>query len=439
MIAEMDSAISDSQIRRHWLDCLMIGLKSIKLELKFSGVDYVEDVIDWIILKKLNLLEFCVFGSEENITITNHTMKKLVQYNPNLKKLIFNDFAYQTFSDYDRINDKCLQHIATFCHNLEELSFSCSKDDDNDIDEDIASHPLKCLTNICKSNKKLKSFTISGLSYSHPQFFNLGTYCPLLESLVMTDNKNSMVSYPTYEEIDGFTQGCRNLKHLEIRCPMKAETVDKLLQCLSTYNPLLELLHVTVDDYDNEDDSNDDNDNAVQDSSFTCLFKGCPLLKDIKLNNFQDISTKIFANANNITHLCLEECIFIPSASDIYVEIGKMKNLKSISLHRCYGGTLNDASLTKLITQNSHTLEVLNLMEDTGFQFTNASLSNIASKCPNLKKICICFYYSNDKVFTMRDCRELMLRLKCEKLEEIKINSKIIYQKYPKVQSKYLG
>ena len=139
-------------------------------------------------------------------------------------------------------------------------------------------------------------------------------------------------------------------------------------------------------------------------------------------------------NATNITDLCLEDCI---SSNDTFVEIGKMKNLKSISLHRCYGGTLNDASLTKLITQNSHTLEVLNLMEDSGSQFTNVSLSNIASNCPNLKKLCICFYYSIDKVFTMKDCRELIL--KCEKLEEIKIKSKIIYQKYPKVQSKYLG
>ena len=141
------------------------------------------------------------------------------------------------------------------------------------MDENIASYRLECLTNICRSNKNLKSYKISGFAYRDPKFFNLGTYCPLLESLTLINNYRAFSSHPTEEEIEDFTKGCRNLKYLHIESWIAGDIMEDILQCLGSNNPLLEALHMTVDP----------NGRMVKDSSFTCLFYRCSLLKDIKL------------------------------------------------------------------------------------------------------------------------------------------------------------
>ena len=162
-------------------------------------------------------------------------VKILVLYNPNLKKLVFSGFSYQIFSVYDGINNKCLQHVATYCHNLEEFSFTCNHDDafnedEFTMDENIASYRLECLTNICRSNKNLKSYKISGFAYRDPKFFNLGTYCPLLESLTLINNYRAFSSHPTEEEIEDFTKGCRNLKYLHIESWIAGDIMEDILQ-----------------------------------------------------------------------------------------------------------------------------------------------------------------------------------------------------------------
>ena len=53
----------------------------------------------------------------------------------------------------------------------------------------------------------------------------------------------------TYDEIEIFTKGCRNLKNLRIEYCFESdedEDMDKLLQCLGSNNPLLETLQLNA-------------------------------------------------------------------------------------------------------------------------------------------------------------------------------------------------
>ena len=227
----------------------------------------------------------------------------------------------------------------------------------------------------------------------------------MLESLTLINNYRAFSSHPTEEEIEDFTKGCRNLKYLHIESWIAGDIMEDILQCLGSNNPLLEALHMTVDP----------NGRMVKDSSFTCLFNGCSLLKDIKLTKFDIMTTQVFINATNITDLCLEDCI---SSNDTFVEIGKMKNLKSISLHRCCGGAMNGNTVIKL---NCHTLEAINIngLDST---FTNLTLSTIATNCPTLKSLSISFNKGMLKqhLLTTKGCWELFN--KCEKHVELSGN-----------------
>ena len=96
------------------------------------------------------------------------------------------------------------------------------------------------LTNIIKANKNLKHYKASDLKGNDHKFFDLSTYCPLLESLILDI---------TYDEIEIFTKGCRNLKNLRIEYCFESdedEDMDKLLQCLGSNNPLLETLQLNA-------------------------------------------------------------------------------------------------------------------------------------------------------------------------------------------------
>ena len=89
IIAKLDSVICDLEIRAHWLKCLVNVLKSIELTIERNRFEHIESLVDWIVLKKLDLKELSIiakYGHE--FTVTNYTMKKLVRCCPNLKNCI---------------------------------------------------------------------------------------------------------------------------------------------------------------------------------------------------------------------------------------------------------------------------------------------------------------------------------------------------------------
>ena len=100
-------------------------------------------------------------------------------------------------------------------------------------------------------------------------FFELGTSCTLLQSLtIVSDNDNGFDYLPIdFDYIKVFTEGCRNLKYLDIQAMLDCQS--DLLTSLGTISPLLEILRLVQDD--------EVNDTAIESSSFQCLFKGCPL------------------------------------------------------------------------------------------------------------------------------------------------------------------
>ena len=210
--------------------------------------------------------------------------------------------------------------------NLEEFGFVGRSNDE--VYDKYLSLISNDLNDIIKANSKLKYYTISHLFCDEDlKFSNLGTYCPLLQSLLIDGDKNYNIIDATVEDIEIFTKGCRNLKHLEIQRPIDAEIIDELFQCLGTHKPLLATLNLVAIDYDDNDD-----DNIIKASSFQCLFKGCPLLQDIKFTTF-NIPAQSFANVN-VTYLNLKYCDIL--SNDVFADIGKMTNLKTFYLRASF-------------------------------------------------------------------------------------------------------
>ena len=172
------------------------------------------------------------------------------------------------------MNNKCLQYTTSFCHNLEYFKFVCKPEEEED--EEVDHCITQDLSNILKANKNLKFFTISYDIFDDTILSELGTYCPLLQSLTIVSNNDYDYLQPNFDYFKAFTEGCRNLKYLDIQ-PM-LDCQNNVLKSLGTNCLLLEVLRLVQDCDFNETD--------FESSSFQCLFKRCPLLTDITLTRF---------------------------------------------------------------------------------------------------------------------------------------------------------
>ena len=269
-------------------------------------------------------------------------MEKLVQNNPNLTKLCFNGFRYMPTAFYV-LNDKCLEHLAYFCHNLEYFTFVCKprNHDGTDEDEEFDRRISHDLTNVLYDNKILKVFNVSHDIVDYTMLSELGTYCPLLQSLTVVGvNKHSYL-LTNFEHIKGVTEGCRSLKYLDIQA--MSDCQNDFLTLRGTNNQLLEVLRLMEDVDFGEID--------IESSSFQSLFKGCPLLKDITLTKF-DILPQSFENAK------VELLEFIDCNISIETYI---KDLKLLNLNRCFANPMTDLDMTKLIDTNGESLEIIEL------------------------------------------------------------------------------
>ena len=115
-IKSLDSVMCESQLRGHWLHCLSKEMKSIQLELEHNYCfDDIEYMIDWLVMRQVDLHEFAIIAADEVwFTMTSYTLKKLLQNNPNFKKLCFTGFLYMptAFKSFNDMNDKCLPNIS---------------------------------------------------------------------------------------------------------------------------------------------------------------------------------------------------------------------------------------------------------------------------------------------------------------------------------------
>ena len=131
----LDSVMIESQLKEHWLHCFIRGMKSIQLELESDCFWDVLSLIDWVVMRQIDLHELSIIAARDSwFTISNYNMKKLLENNKNLTKLCFNGLRYISKTLYV-MNDKFLRYIALFCHNLKCFKFFCNEGFDDEDEE----------------------------------------------------------------------------------------------------------------------------------------------------------------------------------------------------------------------------------------------------------------------------------------------------------------
>ena len=165
---------------------------------------------------------------------------------------------------------------------------------------------------------------------------------------------------------------------------------NKLLQCLGSFNPALEVLTIWRD---YEDGANDNILTREQNQSLQCLSNGCPLLKEIYLLGCKLSTSDISYLVNHFIHLeklTLTYCKICDDGLIISKVTDKLKYLKKLSLFR--NSNIIDESIINLV-KGCHNLKDIDIEKCT--KLTDTSLFSIAANCPNLKKIYLDFRYIN--------------------------------------------
>ena len=195
---------------------------------------------------------------------------------------------------------------------------------------------------------------------------------------------NTCIETVTAKQIEIFTYGCPNLKHLKIGYFFD-HNYSKLFQCLGKNNPLLESLNLSSD-YLREIQED------ITSTSLECLSKGCPLLQQLYLS-YVDLPKEGLAslvkNSINLENIQFESCKILP---DGFTEIEKFKTLKTINF--CFNDYLSDQNMANIVKNNPY-------LEDIGisncFLLTDNSLFTIAANCPHLKRLDVDNCYDIDK------------------------------------------
>ena len=400
-IAKLDTSICNHEERKDWLNCLASSINVIDIEDHEANIlNCLNNFVDWIVLKNLLLDEFNIILSEENssrqtITIPNEAIMKLTQNNPNLRILTFLGTRHCI------MDEKCIQHIANCCHNLEEFW----------LEHDDGSIIWKPLIQIIKNNKNLKEIKLRNVDISGEILTVFADFCPQLESVTIFTGKGKEYSTKplklTNKQIERFTSKCRNLKFISILDRQIIMKHSKLFECLGKYNPLLQSVTMYL--------CRDTQDAilSLPSESFKSLLQGCPLLQ-IFLFMSWTISNEDVANlikyGTNISEIFFNGNKIVDNE---LIEIGKMLNLELIELNNIV--TITDEGMKSLITNHGYKFKEITITYCP--KLTDISVLSIATHCSNLETICL-----RELSLHSSDCF-MELFHKCPKLIEISTDS----------------
>ena len=408
--ANLDSAICNHRDRKNWLD----NLRNLEIILRLDDKVkiFYKNLLNWIVLKKLQLVELALYLTTPS---SNALISKVTRNNPNLRKLTIS-------GDFLILGNRFVSNIVRNCHKLQDLHLignvlpvilslfgkHCNQLKSVEIDlEPFFNMELFDSNELCglfKNNHHLKDLLLKSRELSGEVLATLGNHCPALENCYLdriVDRANMII---TTAQIEKFTKGCSHLKYL--RLDYGIDKCNELLMSLGIHNHLLRTLDIssTYDVSVNEIIT-------VDPECFECLLKGCPKLRTIFLSNLNLCAlnfTNLAQYDMQLEGLHFTEC----EVTEIFFsEIGKLPLLKELGLYGCKN--ITDQGIINFVT-NAHKLVTLGI--GSCAQLTDLCLFSIAANCPEIESIIL---NTERGSFTVNGNNEL--KKKCPKFKELTI------------------
>ena len=415
-IAKLDIAFCNHSGRHQWLNLL----KTYEPSFTIYNNRFANNIADWLVLKRSNPVELLFLHDKSFQVNLDHVSDdcifKLTSNSSNLKRFeIISRDKVVFYQNFYKVNEMLLTSIGTFCKKIKTLKI-CQAQIPADSLEILAlgCHQLQSITldnlnvtgvekliktngNLVSLNVKLYPYHISGIvSYMCHTLEVLGQNCPLLQKCELENFKN-VDTEANDIQIEMFTKGCTNLKVLTLLpTSLSLDSQHKLLHCLGSHNPALEILSLgySGEFYHDDPRTRDIYDLTInstveltkeQCQSLQCLSDGCPLLNSILLKNLKLSTPDIVYFINHSIHL--EEvivlgCKLCDDGLVITKEEDKLKYLKTLNL-KC-NPSIDDESIVNLV-KGCHNLEYIIIGGCP--KLTDTSLFSIAASCPSLKFI----------------------------------------------------